>query len=206
MTIIETLVVVIIIWILSGLLVKSYIQTSKVSIRIEQEKNVTQELLFVSEILQNFADRNSLDFTKYKIDWNYELLANSGLTKTLYLSGLDWNIKIYSTGSKCINDWNTTNLFENKPDCRIEVDKDWQTFPITNKNKTFVNNMVFKIVPFSDLETYYQDSERKLCKTNFIACINHPGFWVLWEIFTINYSSGWTNNVRIPLQYFFNLQ
>ncbi|NOZ43583.1 MAG: type II secretion system protein, partial [bacterium] len=88
-TLMETILVLFIIGLLSGILVKTYVQMSKISFRIEQEKNVTQELFFVSEVLQNFADRNSIDFAKYNSKENLNYLTdNKGLVKNLYLSGL----------------------------------------------------------------------------------------------------------------------
>jgi len=33
--------------------------------RVQQEKEVTQEILQISQIIQNFSDRNTIDYTKY---------------------------------------------------------------------------------------------------------------------------------------------
>jgi hypothetical protein len=44
---------------------KTYTFISQIAFRIQQEKNVTQETLFLSQVLQNFSDRNSIDYEKY---------------------------------------------------------------------------------------------------------------------------------------------
>jgi hypothetical protein len=38
---------------------------SQISFRVEQQKIVNQELLFVTEILQNLANRNDIDYDRY---------------------------------------------------------------------------------------------------------------------------------------------
>jgi len=38
---------------------------SKISFRVEQQKIVNQELLFVTEALQNLSNRNNIDYSRY---------------------------------------------------------------------------------------------------------------------------------------------
>ncbi len=33
--------------------------------RVQQEKEVSQEMLQISQIIQNFSDRNTIDYPKY---------------------------------------------------------------------------------------------------------------------------------------------
>jgi len=33
--------------------------------RVQQEKEVTQEILQISQLIQNFSDRNTIDYAKY---------------------------------------------------------------------------------------------------------------------------------------------
>ena len=67
--------------------------------RVQQEKEVSQEILQVSQIVQNFADRNSIDYEKYA---ELDLTSTQGITDILYLSGLDGEVVIYSSG-ECID-------------------------------------------------------------------------------------------------------
>ena len=66
------LIVICILGIFSVVLFRTYRTVSEISFRVEQQKNVNEEFLFLSEVLQNFANRNSIDFVKYN-----ELLGNS---------------------------------------------------------------------------------------------------------------------------------
>ena len=64
-TLIELLIVICILGIFSVVLFRTYNTISRISFRVEQQKKANEELLFLSEILQNFANRNSIDFDKY---------------------------------------------------------------------------------------------------------------------------------------------
>ncbi len=55
----------VLIGILSAILFRSYTWISQVAFRVQQTKRVHQETLSLSQILQNFVDRNSIDYTKY---------------------------------------------------------------------------------------------------------------------------------------------
>ncbi|MBO4516468.1 type II secretion system protein [bacterium] len=73
-TLIELLIVITILGILTLVLFSAYNKISEISFRVEQERKVNEELLFLSEVLQNFANRNSIDFDKYTGDFD---LTNS---------------------------------------------------------------------------------------------------------------------------------
>jgi prepilin-type N-terminal cleavage/methylation domain-containing protein len=64
-TLIEITLVVAIIGLLAGILFKTYITMSQISFRVEQQKIVNQELLFVTETFQNLANRNKIDYERY---------------------------------------------------------------------------------------------------------------------------------------------
>ena len=65
-TLVEILIVVLIFAILSGLLFKTYIAITRVAFRLEQEKNVSDSIVTLSRMIQNFADRNTIDYvSKY---------------------------------------------------------------------------------------------------------------------------------------------
>jgi prepilin-type N-terminal cleavage/methylation domain-containing protein len=64
-TLIEITLVVAIIGLLAGVLFKTYITMSQISFRVEQQKIVNQELLFVTQTLQNLANRNNIDYKRY---------------------------------------------------------------------------------------------------------------------------------------------
>jgi prepilin-type N-terminal cleavage/methylation domain-containing protein len=69
-TLIELLIVICILSLLVFVLFKAYNTVSEVSFRVEQQRKVNEEVLLLSEIVQNFANRNSIDFEKYKVSLN----------------------------------------------------------------------------------------------------------------------------------------
>ena len=80
----ELMIVIGIISVLSVILFRTFATMSELAFRIEQEKNVTQEIISISQILQNYADKNTIDYEKYTT-----LTETNGLSDTLYLSGQD---------------------------------------------------------------------------------------------------------------------
>jgi len=212
MTLIETVIVVVIIGMLSTMLVKTYIQMSQISFRIEQEKNVTQEILLLSEVLQNYADRNSLDYEKYKELWISYLKDHEGLTDILYLTGLDWNIAITTKWDGCLAPWEDIIIEEDDKkfiqewECRVTIEQNDKKFNITNPKKVRVTQLRFKIIPYATYDDYFSDSAEEICDTNYLACPHHPWFRILWKAYNVNYWIQRSNNIMIPLQQFFSLQ
>ena len=64
-TLIELIIVMVIIGILSVVLLQTYTWISQMTFRVQQTKNVQQEVLRLSQVMQNFADRNTIDFSQY---------------------------------------------------------------------------------------------------------------------------------------------
>jgi len=65
-TLLELMIVIGIISILSVVLFRTFGTVSELTFRVEQEKNVTQEIIDFSQILQNYADKNQIDYERYK--------------------------------------------------------------------------------------------------------------------------------------------
>lgn len=64
-TLVEILVVLVIVGILSAILLKSYTRVSEMSFRVQQTKNVHQEVLHLAQVMQNLADSATIDFAAY---------------------------------------------------------------------------------------------------------------------------------------------
>jgi len=45
--------------------VESYITISKTALRVEQEKNLSEESLVITQVLQSIADEATIDYDKY---------------------------------------------------------------------------------------------------------------------------------------------
>gem|GEM_PF-1105752 len=61
----ELLIVMAILGILFVLLLRTYNRIGTMVFRVQQEKEVAQEILQISQIIQNFSDRNTIDYSKY---------------------------------------------------------------------------------------------------------------------------------------------
>jgi len=196
-TLIEMVLVVLIVWLLTWILFKTYITMSKISFRVEQQKIVNQELLFVTQELQNLSNRNKIDYNRY----NSSLLDSEWLSNILYLSGEDWLISIFASGD-CV--WLDSEPESNQVDnwCELILEKDDKVISLTNNN-VYISDVLFKVLPFVSDDMYLQDIN--LCDTNYLSCLHSQWFWFIVKIYNKWYDVTWTNNVSIFVEQFFNI-
>lgn len=64
-TLLELIIVMMILGILFVLLLRTYNRVATMVFRVQQEKEVAQEILQISQIIQNYSDRNTIDYPKY---------------------------------------------------------------------------------------------------------------------------------------------
>jgi hypothetical protein len=154
-------------------------------------------LLFVSEVMQNFANRNKINYDEYP-----DLRNKKWIVDILYMTGEDWTFSIYSSGD-CV-DLNTTPNYENLNNgCDIILEKDWKIVNLTN-HLIYSAKTVFKIIPFADSQSYFENPD--LCESNYLACVNDHGFWFFTKFYTKWYNpDNWTNSVQLFIQQFFNI-
>lgn len=199
-TLIELLIVICILGILTVVLFSAYNKISDISFRVEQERKVNEELLFLSEILQNFANRNSIDFEKY----NNDLSSSSGFTDILYLSWEDEKFSIYTTWA-CVP--YTTVPSEDDFDgwCSFYFKQEWKDPIQLTNDSVYFTSVKFKIIPYSN--NYFSSEENTApCETNYFACVNDDWFWLFTDIYPRHYNERiWSNNVHILIQHFFNI-
>jgi len=193
-TLIEILVVLVIIGMLIWVLFDIYITISKITFRVELQKNVNEELLFVTDTLQNLSNRNSIDYSGYATSpeevSNYNLFTNKGIVDRLYLSWEDGSLFVYSSG--CDSSWEYCKLFMNK---------NWSVIQLT-QDKVLLKNTKFKIIPFEDEDSYNCELQDK---TNAYECRNNPWFWFITQMYSTWYDQERrTHNVYIDVQQFFN--
>lgn len=197
-TLVEIIMVVLIVGVLAWILFKTYITMSEISFRVEQQKVVNQELLLLSETLQNLANRNEIDYQKYHRD----LVDSDGISEVLYMEWEDGNISIYSSGD-CLDVGEHIESENVENGCSLVLDRWWKTIRLTS-DLVYVSKPSFKIIPFQNTENYIDDMT--LCESNYLACVSDPGFW-----FTARFYNKWydknnrTNNVSMFVQEFFNV-
>lgn len=186
-TLVELLIGIVIIWILSIILFRTYIELSNISIRIENEKIVSNELLYVSQLLQNLSDNYKIDLNKYT-----NLKEDLWINKILYLSWNWENISLYLTwecAPKINNFWNSQ--------CFIQMNKDWNIIDVTNKNSIYVEKLFFRIIPYWSNENY---------DLNFDE-IYQNWFWINSSIYIKKYNpNDYKFNVKYDFQTFYNIR
>lgn len=197
-TLIEILLVVIIVGILVWVLFKVYVTMSQISFRVEQQKIVNQELLFVSELMQNFANRNDIDYTKYDED----LVNKKWISDKLFLTWADGEMVLYTSGD-CL-DFDQDISQENLNNwCRLVLER-WLNITYLTDDLVYLRKALFKIVPFALDDDYITNTS--WCESNYLTCINDPWFWFMTTIYSIGYNKNvWANEVSILVQEFFNI-
>ena len=198
-TLIEMLIVVCILGIFSVVLFRTYKTISDISFRVEWQKNVNEELLFVSEILQNFANRNSIDFEEYK----FSLVKSNWFTDKLYLSWEDGKIEIYSSG-ECVKFSQLPDFSQLQSWCALYLNKnDWSDIVKLTNDGVYFSQVKFRIIPYSD--TYFTQGDNS-CETNYFDCVNDDWFWLFVDVYPKLYSSDTrANDIHIIVQHFFNI-
>lgn len=186
-TLIELLIVVIVIWILVVLIFKIYIQIANVSIRVENEKIMNNELLSMFQTVQNIPDDYVIDFNKYQ-----NLKDKYWYSNILYLTWAQWPISLYST-------WDcdaTIDSIKTKY-CWVQLDKNNQKIDLTDKEKTYFTKLYFKILPYQDVSSYNVGFED----------LYHHGYAMFIESYIKKYNkSNWPFDVKVNYTNFFNLR
>ncbi|MDR2191199.1 MAG: prepilin-type N-terminal cleavage/methylation domain-containing protein [Candidatus Peribacteria bacterium] len=210
-TLVETLIVIIIIGILAAVLIESYLTITKIAFKIEQEKNLSEEALMITQIFQSIADTATIDYEKYTEN-NINLSGENGFVNTLYLTGGQrTGASIYSTGT-CLSG----NAFAMQngvyPDasaiifahsgCQLLLSQNGTHTPLLATQKLIPSKALFKVIPFDSEEHYFSENYKGQMLINEIA---KPAFRVFLHLYSPFYQPVGQNNIAQPLQLFFNL-
>jgi len=212
-TLIEMLIVMFIIWILSVVLVESYLTISRTALKIEQEKNLSEESLILTQTFQAISDEATIDYEAYS---GYNLTENKWFTGVLYLTWWQrtWT-KIYTTWENCLDlEWNfLTNDNWTYPDyskkirdalswCDLVLEQwDWDQITSLLPNwKVVISSIKFKIIPYNSNDSYFESESISIQND-----VHQPAFWLFIHLYSPLYQPVWTNKIDQPLQLFFNL-
>ena len=217
-TLIEMLIVIVIIWILSVVLTESYITISKIALKVEQEKHMSEESLILTQVFQSISDEATIDFDRYKNE-KINLKESKWFVDVLYLTGGQWSwTSIYTTGGdNCLDlDWNfPANEDGSYPDYSEKVqnalswcmlvleqasDKEPIITPLTTPWKVIISKVKFRVIPYDSDNNYFDSDE-----SDVINEIHQPAFRLFIHLYAPLYQPVWTNNIHQPLQLFFNL-
>ena len=202
MTLLELVIVMAILGILFVLLLRTYNRISTMVFRVQQEKEVAQEILQVSQVVQNLADRNSIDYTKYTIEYSWtNLVENNWLTDVLYLSWSDGEVTLYTEGD-CIDPAVEYVLTGAWFGCSLFVEIWGQKRELINTKKVLVSKAMFKIIPFAS-EEQYLETDGLCTQSTYLNCLNSPWFRMIFKAYSTNYGRQRATHVVVPFQQFF---
>lgn len=190
-TLAELIVSIIIMSILVVIIFRIYIDINNISVRVENEKILNNEMLYLMQVLQNVADSNDINFSYYN-SWSYDLIEHHWIVDNLNMIWEDWEIKIYLKWD-CID--SVDDIKENE--CWVEMEKNWESFAVTDKDKIYVRKLYYKIIPYEDINDYWLDFEN----------IKHNWIWMYWDFYVKRYNKhSWIFDVSMKVQTFFNIR
>lgn len=220
-TLVEILIVVWLFWLLSGIILQTYTTISRISYRIQQEKEIAKEALVLTQVLENLAQTTTIDYSEY----SYSALQSSGgIVSELYLKDeKNQGITINTTGA-CFQ---ASELREQKQlellpvekegtlknirnsNCKLILKKNKEEIKLLDSKKFNISQAQFKIIPFisnQDLQKIYE-IEKQDSNIEELPPAGKPGFWLFITLTSKHYTpSQRSNNVVLPLQTFVSLQ
>ena len=212
-TLLEMLITMVIIGILAVVLTEAYITIWRIALKVEQEKNISEESLLLTQVLQSIADEATIDFDKYnelaKNKKHSSLSENDWFTDTLYLtwgqrSGTEiettWNCIWINNVIELDENWNYENI-QDYSDCKLIIKQNDNTIPITS-DKVIISQVQFRVIPYDSDENYFMNSKDD---GTIINNLHQPAFWIFVHLYAPLYQPYWTNQIEQFLQLFFNL-
>jgi len=199
-TLLELIIVMAILGILFVLLLRTYNRIATMVFRTQQEKEVAQEILQISQIIQNYSDTYTIDYPKYL---TMNLANNKWITDVLYLSWQDGQISFFTSGT-CVEPVNEFVLTGAWSGCSLYMGSGDKIIELINSKKIAISKVIFKIIPFASQEQYLDSNFTWLCaEGDYLHCFNTPGFRMIFKAYSANYGKQWSTHVTIPFQQFF---
>ena len=225
-TLVEILIVVWLFWLLSGIILQTYTTISRISYRIQQEKEIAKEALVLTQVLENLAQTTTIDFSKH-----LNLQSSNGMVSELHLKDEKNQGITIKTDGACFQasklreqkeNWSSSELEELLPveneetlknirnsNCKLILEKDWEKITLLDSKKFNISQAQFKIIPFisnQELQNIYA-SESQNTDISKLPPAGKPGFWLFITLTSKHYTpSQRSNNVVLPLQTFVSLQ
>lgn len=219
-TLLEMIIVMVIIGILAVVLSESYITISKIALKVEQEKNISEESLVLTQVFQAISDEATIDYEAYSLDEGINLNESTWFVDILYLTWWQrsWT-SIYTTGECLDLEWNflanenwmydnPSNKLQQYSGCYIALEQNGEITPLTTPWKVIISKTKFRVIPYDSEENYYSDKYDGDLEDNrwfIINNIHQPAFWLFIHLYAPLYQPTWTNKIDQPLQLFFNL-
>lgn len=199
-TLMEILIVTVIVGMLGVLLMRTYVTMTRIAFRVQQEKQVTEQAVMLTQIVQNLADSMTIDYTKYATEFGTSHLTQmSGLVNTLYLTDGTQKVTLGTTW-----DCQQQVAYMTGNGCAVMLQYSWQdTIILTQTGRANITPLQFKIIPYATADDYFADPS--LCPGNLGSCLYNPWFWLMTQMHTPYIHDTRESNISIPVQVFFSL-
>ena len=218
-TLVEILIVVWLFWLLSGIILQTYTTISRISYRIQQEKEIAKEALVFTQVLENLAQTTTIDYSEYSYS---DLQSSGGIVSELHLKDENNQKITIKTEGACFQasqlreqkeNWSsseeeTLKTIRNS-NCKLILKKNKEEITLLDSKKFNISQAQFKIIPFisnQDLQKIYE-IEKQDSNIKELPPAGKPGFWLFITLTSKHYTpSQRSNNVVLPLQTFVSLQ
>ena len=205
-TLIEMIITMIIVGILAVVLVEAYITVSKIALKVEQQKNISEESLMLTQVFQSISDEATIDYERYNQN-DINLGDSNWFVDILYLTwgNRSWT-SVYTTWNCLDLEWsfssvvNITEILQENLECSLILDQGGMETELNTQWKVVISKIKFRVVPYKDDEGYFAESG-----DDVINNIHQPAFWVFIHLYAPLYQTIWVNKIDLPLQLFFNL-
>ncbi|MBB1557412.1 MAG: type II secretion system protein [candidate division SR1 bacterium] len=226
-TLVEILIVVGLFGLLSGIILQTYTTISRISYRIQQEKEIAKEALVLTQVLENLAQTTTINDSKYSYS---DLQTSEGMVSELHLKDEKNQGITIKTDGACFQASELREQKENgssselellpvekeeilktirNSNCKLILEKNGETITLLDSKKFNISQAQFRIIPFisnQDLQNIYA-SESQNTDIKELPPAGKPGFWLFITLTSKHYTpSQRSNNVVLPLQTFVSLQ
>lgn len=196
-TLVEFIIVIVLFGMLSGIILQTYTTITKVSFRIEQDKELAKQTLIVSQMLDNLSQTATIDYERY----GNSLTTSQGITDILYLTGGQrTGVQIFSTGNceKAGRLYNENYLAETDfTSCRLVLKQEEKEITLLGSGNYLVSKVIFKVIPYETLINTLSNQIQGW----------KPAFWLLGAVYSRFYNpKNRSTSSILPLQIFFGLK
>lgn len=183
-TLVEVVVTTMIIAFLIGVLFSIFNTISRLSVKIQLERWIHNELIFFMQTIQNIVDEGDYELTWYDLD---SLWSTYGFSDELLLSWSDFTYKVLRT---CNGSGSVCSLSLEKFDPFL-LRTDY--FQLTDPNRVNIDTFYIKIIPYGSQSVF--------------SNIQHQWFWLFIEVSTPLYDpDAWWFRVSQRVETFFNIR
>ncbi len=186
------------------LIFKVFDTLSDISVRVEGERQMQNELLYVTETLQTLADNYNIDYDKYRVDGDVDLFEQQGMVHELYLVNPEGEtVTIASSGDCYEGSIETPEHIQHmrSTNCILTIEKDGHITQLTDPNIVDLSHVQFKLVP-------YDSNERLLYSgsvDNAYERIQYPWFRLFARMYHKIFGKDRTTNVKQEIHQYFTV-